>query len=114
MAVLPSTTLVSPLIGLLFDRPWGGRRQLVVVSLGLRCVLCLLMADHDMLVEVPRTDGVDRPVLVPGNPIKLSDVAAGPEQRVPWVGEHTDEVLTAELGIGPDELERLRAAGVIE
>src|SRR5439155_21699140 len=30
------------------------------------------VAEHDMLVEVPRTDGVDRPVLVPGNPIKLS------------------------------------------
>ena len=46
-----------------------------------------------MLVEMPRTDGVDEPVLVPGNPVKLSKVAEGPETRVPWVGEHTDAVL---------------------
>ena len=44
---------------------------------------------RNMLVELPRTDGVDDPVLIPGNPVKLSKVAEGPETRVPWVGEHT-------------------------
>jgi len=62
---------------------------------------------------VARADGVDEPVLVPGNPVKLSKVAEGPETRVPWLGEHTDEVLTAELGLDADRLEALRAAGVI-
>jgi crotonobetainyl-CoA:carnitine CoA-transferase CaiB-like acyl-CoA transferase len=66
-----------------------------------------------MLVEVPRTDGVDEPVLVPGNPVKLSKMADGPETRVPWVGEHTDEVLRKELGLSDGELAELRAAGVI-
>ena len=42
-----------------------------------------------MLVEMERTDGVEQPVLIPGNPVKLSKVAEGPETRVPWVGEHT-------------------------
>jgi hypothetical protein len=32
---------------------------------------------------------------------------------VPWLGEHTDEVLESELGLGPDELAELRARGVI-
>ena len=32
-----------------------------------------------MLVEMPRTDGVAEPVLVPGNPVKLSKVSEGPE-----------------------------------
>jgi crotonobetainyl-CoA:carnitine CoA-transferase CaiB-like acyl-CoA transferase len=68
---------------------------------------------HNMVVEMPRTDGVDEPVLVPGNPVKLSKVAEGPETRVPWLGEHTDEVLAAELGLDPDRLAALRAAGVI-
>ena len=68
---------------------------------------------HDMIVEHPRFDGVDRPVLVPGNPIKLSRMAEGPETRVPWLGEHTGEVLHAELGLGDDELASLRADGVI-
>jgi formyl-CoA transferase len=71
------------------------------------------LAGRDMLVEVPRTDGVDEPVLVPGNPVKLSKMAEGPETRVPWVGEHTEEVLRAELGLGDDELARLRAGGTI-
>ncbi len=71
------------------------------------------VAARDMLVEVPRTDGVDQPVLVPGNPVKLSDVAEGPETRVPWLGEHTDEVLRAELGLDDDRLAALREAGAI-
>ena len=71
------------------------------------------VAARRMLVEVPRTDGVEEPVLVPGNPVKLSKVAAGPETRVPWVGEQTEEVLAAELGLDPAELARLRADGVI-
>ena len=61
-----------------------------------------------MLVEMPRTDGVEQPVLVPGNPVKLSGVAEGPETRVPWLGEHTDEVLAAELGLSAAELAKLR------
>jgi crotonobetainyl-CoA:carnitine CoA-transferase CaiB-like acyl-CoA transferase len=71
------------------------------------------VAARDMLVALPRTDGVDEPILVPGNPVKMSDVAEGPESRVPWLGEHTDEVLAAELGLGDAELAKLRAAGVI-
>ena len=66
-----------------------------------------------MLVEMPRPDGVDEPVLIPGNPVKLSGVAEGPETRVPWVGEHTADVLGEELGLDDAELEALRAEGVI-
>ncbi len=71
------------------------------------------VAARHMLVEMPRTDGVAEPVLVPGNPVKLSKVAEGPETRVPWVGEHTDEVLRAELGLDDAELAKLRDADVI-
>ncbi|MEZ5320940.1 MAG: CaiB/BaiF CoA-transferase family protein [Microthrixaceae bacterium] len=66
-----------------------------------------------MLVEMDRTDGVDTPVLIPGNPVKMSRVAEGPETRVPWVGEHTDEVLRAELGLDDAALRSLRADAVI-
>ena len=71
------------------------------------------VALHNMVVEMPRTDGVDEPVLVPGNPVKLSKVAEGPETRVPWLGENTDEVLAAELGLDAERLAALRADGVI-
>ncbi|MCB0995599.1 MAG: CoA transferase [Acidimicrobiales bacterium] len=68
---------------------------------------------RNMVVEMDRTDGVERPVVTPGNPVKLSKMAEGPETRVPWVGEHTSDVLAAELGLDDAELARLREAGVI-
>jgi len=71
------------------------------------------VALRDMMVEIDRTDGVDQPVLVPGNPVKMSDVAVGPDRRVPWLGEHTDEVLSTELGLSPNDLAALRNEGVI-
>jgi len=71
------------------------------------------VAAHHMLVEVPRTDGVEQPYLVPGNPVKLSKMTEGPETRVPWLGEHTAAVLGDELGLSADELAELGVAGVI-
>jgi formyl-CoA transferase len=71
------------------------------------------VAARHMLVAMPRTDGVDEPVLIPGNPVKMSKVAEGPETRIPWLGEHTDEVLRAELDLGDDALAKLRSDGII-
>jgi formyl-CoA transferase len=68
---------------------------------------------RNMVVEMPRVDGVEQPVMMPGNPIKLSKMAEGPDTRVPWLGEHTDEVLGAELGLDAAQLEALRTEGVI-
>jgi formyl-CoA transferase len=71
------------------------------------------VAARHMLVEMDRTDGVADPILIPGNPVKMSKVQEGPETRVPWVGEHTDEVLHAELGLDDARLAELRAQGII-
>jgi formyl-CoA transferase len=71
------------------------------------------VAARNMLVGVPRTDGVEGDVLVPGNPVKLSKVAEGPETRVPWVGEHTETVLRAELDLDDATLAKLRDGGII-
>ena len=70
------------------------------------------LARRNMLVEMPRDDGGE-PVIVPGNPIKLSNVADGPDTRVPWLGEHTVEVLTTVLGLGQAEVDELVADGVV-
>jgi crotonobetainyl-CoA:carnitine CoA-transferase CaiB-like acyl-CoA transferase len=45
--------------------------------------------------------------------VRLSAVPARPQRRPPWLGEHTDEVLAAELGLDPETLGALRTAGVI-
>jgi len=71
------------------------------------------VAARHMLVELPRPNDDGPPVLVPGNPIKMSRMPDGPDSMVPWLGQHTDEVLSAELGFGPDEITSLRAGGVI-
>ena len=76
------------------------------------------VAIRNMLVEMPRTDTASdgnplEPVLIPGNPVKLSKMAEGPETRVPWVGEHTETVLREELGLSDGDLDELRAGGVI-
>jgi formyl-CoA transferase len=71
------------------------------------------LAARHMIVEMPRTDGVEQPVLVPGNPVKMSKMTEGPETRVPWVGEHTAEVLESELGLTAEELAGLRERGVV-
>jgi formyl-CoA transferase len=71
------------------------------------------VAARNMLVELPRTDGVAQPVLIPGNPVKLSAVSEGPETRVPWLGEHTDQLLLDELGLTAREIKTLRADRVL-
>jgi formyl-CoA transferase len=47
-----------------------------------------------------------------GCPVKLSDSPAE-VTRPPSLGEHTEELLGALCGLGPDEVERLRARGVV-
>ncbi len=71
------------------------------------------LASRHMLVAIPRHDGVERPVLTPGNPVKLSKVAEGPETEPPILGADTDRVLRDELGLDDEALAGLRAAGVI-
>jgi len=71
------------------------------------------IAARNMLVTMERTDGVEQPVLIPGNPVKLSKVPEPSEPRVPWVGEHTSEVLRAELGLDEAQLTALAETGII-
>lgn len=51
--------------------------------------------------------------LVPGNPVKLSSVPDQADGALPDIGEHTATVLADELGLTEDDLDALRAAGVI-
>jgi len=67
---------------------------------------------RDMLIEVPRPDA-ERPMLVVGNPVKLSGAQDGPVQRFPSLGEHTEALLHELLGLDGDEIARLRRSGAI-
>ena len=66
-----------------------------------------------MLTEIPRHDGVDQPVLTPGNPVKFVGFDDSTATPPPTLGQHTDEVLRTELGLSDDRLAELRARGAI-
>ena len=66
-----------------------------------------------MLVDIPRFDGVEQPVLAAGNPVKLSAMPDQPNGHVPRLGEDTDAVLDELLGLDEGEITRLREAGVV-
>jgi formyl-CoA transferase len=66
---------------------------------------------RNMRVELPHpTAGTVR---LAGSPLKLSRNPARIEQPPPLLGEHTEEVLQAWLGLSPEEITDLRAKGVI-
>jgi crotonobetainyl-CoA:carnitine CoA-transferase CaiB-like acyl-CoA transferase len=71
------------------------------------------IAARQMLVGIERSDGVDQPVLVPGNPIKILGAPEGDDRRIPWLGEHTDELLRTELGLDDAAIRKLRASSVV-
>ena len=71
------------------------------------------LAARHMLVGIERGDGVQEPVLVPGNPVKIVGSPQGGDRRIPWLGEHTDEILQTELGLDEDEIAKLRATAVV-
>lgn len=67
---------------------------------------------HRMLHAIERPDG-GAPLLVPGNPIKLSGVDEPAAARWPRLGADTEAVLRSDLGLRPDEIAALRTCGAI-
>ena len=53
------------------------------------------------------------PLDLVANPLHLSETPVGYRLPPPLLGEHTDEVLGSLLGMGPEELASLHAAGVL-
>ena len=67
-----------------------------------------LAAQADIVAE---NIGTGSPVVMPGNPIKMSRLAEGPLRTYPSPGEHTAQVLSELLGLDPGEIEGLRERG---
>jgi crotonobetainyl-CoA:carnitine CoA-transferase CaiB-like acyl-CoA transferase len=70
------------------------------------------VAEREMIVEYDHPD-VGR-VRLPGNPIKMSSIAATPSQPAPRLGEHTDAVLGELLSLSADRIADLRRQGAIK
>jgi formyl-CoA transferase/CoA:oxalate CoA-transferase len=69
------------------------------------------MAAREMLVDL-RHASIGA-LQVVGTPIKLSDTPGAVRQAPPLLGEHTQAVLTRELGLAADQVDSLRAKGVV-
>lgn len=66
---------------------------------------------RNMVVELAHPNGEH--TRGPGNPIKLSRSRKESFSPAPNLGQHTEEVLTGLLGYGSDQIEHLRAEGII-
>ncbi len=66
---------------------------------------------RNMVVEVEHPEGGR--VKMPGNPVKFSDTGGDSYTPPPLLGQHTDEVLGSLLNLSADELNTLRAEGVV-
>jgi len=67
---------------------------------------------RDMLVQLDHP-GCPVPLHVAGVPIKLSRTPGGVRRRAPLLGEHTEQVLRHQLGLGAEAVARLREEGAI-
>ena len=61
--------------------------------------------------EVPHSSG--QPVALIANPIRYREQPLAPYRAPPHLGEHTATVLSDDLGLDPETVARLRAAGII-
>jgi len=68
-------------------------------------------ASNPMFCELEQP-GIGR-YLVPGSPISFGAFVREPPRRAPLLGEHTDEILSNDLGLSEAEIGRLRESGVV-
>jgi len=67
---------------------------------------------RDFWVTVPH-ETLGRPLTFPGPFAKMSATPIGASTRAPRIGEHNDEIYRGLLGLSPDRIASLRAAGAI-
>jgi len=95
---------------------WIGKLRAVGVPCGpINSVAEALSDPHTLAREMVRT--VNHPAAgelkLVGIPFRMNGTPAAVRRPPPLLGEHTDEVLGAELGVGGDRIAQLRAAKVI-
>lgn len=66
---------------------------------------------RDMIVEVPHPHGGKIPMT--GTPVKLSRTPPRVRDGPPALGQHTEAILGEFLGLDPEDVARLRAAGAV-
>ena len=77
----------------------------------------MLKEDPRVSTANPMFSALEQPgigrYLVPGSPISFGAFNREPPRRAPLLGEHTDEILSQDLGLSDSEIGRLRDAEVV-
>ena len=73
---------------------------------------CPHLEAREMFIEMDYPVATGR-FKAPSSPVKLSATEAMPMRRPPSLGEHTQEVLAGLLGLSAQEVETMRAEGVV-
>lgn len=68
-------------------------------------------AAREMLIEAPHP--LIGPLKMAGSPFKLASLDNPPRRPPPCLGEHTDEVLRDVLNLTGEEIQKLRAGGIV-
>jgi crotonobetainyl-CoA:carnitine CoA-transferase CaiB-like acyl-CoA transferase len=71
------------------------------------------LTQRGMLASFDRDGSDGGTYTVPGNPVHLSGSTPAADRRPPWLGEHTDSVLTDLLGLSASEVDSLRVEGIV-
>lgn len=78
----------------------------------------MVSADPDCSVENPLFSDIDQPgigrYLVPSQPLNFSALPHAEPKPAPRLGEHTDEILSQELGLDSHQIAKLHDLGVVE
>jgi CoA:oxalate CoA-transferase len=69
------------------------------------------LKEHRMILRAEHPSFDD--LIVPGTPLRNPDSTATPDTRAPKLGQHTDEVLEALLGLSKSDLADLRSRSII-
>jgi crotonobetainyl-CoA:carnitine CoA-transferase CaiB-like acyl-CoA transferase len=70
------------------------------------------LAARDYFVPVAHPE-LDDVITYPGAPFKMSRTPLKISRRAPLIGEHNEEIYEKELGFSKEELNKLKATGVI-
>ncbi len=112
------TDTLSPVLAQQTTSWWIAQLEALSIGCGPINRLSEVFADpqvqaRGMVVEVPHSPSPAGVAKVIANPIRLSATPAAYRLGPPTLGEHTEAVLSALLGMGPEAIAALRAKGVV-
>ena len=68
---------------------------------------------REMVMEMEHSKTGEKPLKLISNPIKMNETPVSYRYAPPLLGEHTDEILKAELNLNEDQIKSLKDSKII-